>query len=190
MVPACTCLLVIPVSTALFPLRGIAWLLSWSRCYCSLISCFILKLCPHVPHVAFQFLPLCDFPSFQCFFVPFPHLSFPCLTLPEPHPLVRVCVRMVHAPSCLCQFIPCSPVLPAGVSHSCYLSCLLHSLTVSSHFCFLFLVFSMICTLLLFALCLSSFIATLYFCPFDSLLDFLDSWFLCIIQLFFFKAVS
>ena len=62
---------------------------SWSRFLCSCISCFIAKLCSHLP---FHFLPLCVFPSFQCFPIPFPHLSFSLLTPPVPHPLISVCI--------------------------------------------------------------------------------------------------
>ena len=59
-------------------------------CCCSLISCFILKLQPHISRVTVQFLPLCVSPFFQCFFFnffffcsfPSPVLS-PALLLPQ-----------------------------------------------------------------------------------------------------------
>ena len=48
--------------------------------YSSVTSCFILKLCPHVSRVAFQFLPPCDFPPSSVF--PF---LFPSPVLSPPH---------------------------------------------------------------------------------------------------------
>ena len=49
-------------------------------CWFCVISCFILKLCPRVSCVAFQFLPLCDFLPFFCL-----HLLF----------VSQHCVRLV-----------------------------------------------------------------------------------------------
>ena len=37
---------------------------------CERVSCFIVKLCPCVSRLAFQFLPLCVFPSIQCLTCP------------------------------------------------------------------------------------------------------------------------
>ena len=127
-------------------------------------SCFILKLCPHVSGVAFQFLPLCDFSSFQHFSVPFPHLSFSRLTPPVPHPLVSVCV-------CVCvdkvfEFLHVFPLASSTVSQlgmfPIFVPCVFNGFLL----CF----------------CLSSFVSTLSFGHFDSFLVFLDSRF-CIISL-------
>ena len=61
--------------------------------------------CVISPPVSCCLCLLC-FPTFQCFSVPFPHLSFPRLTPPALHPLV-VCalVYSLRAPSCLDGFL-------------------------------------------------------------------------------------
>ena len=53
-----------------------------------------------------------DFPSFHCFSMPVPHLSFSHLTPPVPQPLVSVSVYSLCSPSCLAPYIS-SPVFPS-----------------------------------------------------------------------------
>ena len=62
---------------------------SWLCCF--LISCFILKLCPHVSCVQFPSLSVIFHPSsvFPFFSLTCP---FPRLAPPAPHPLVSGCV--------------------------------------------------------------------------------------------------
>ena len=131
---------------------------------CSVTSSFILKLCPHVccssvsPSVWFSLLPV--------FFHSFPlTCRFPAP--PAPHPLVSVCVYSLCTSSCLCLF---PPVFHPSVLQ-CYSIISLFDLMVCTSF--LFLLFSLICTL--------------GFCLFDS---FWFSWILvfCIIQLLCNKA--
>ena len=66
--------------------------------------------------IAFQYFSLCDLPSFLCFSIPFPYLSFCCLTSAVLHPLISVCVCVCVcsrcSPSYLCQIATYSPVLP------------------------------------------------------------------------------
>ena len=57
-------------------------------------------------HVAFQFLPLRVFPSFHCFSISFPHLSFSHVTLPVPHPLISVSVYSLCSPSSVSLCLP------------------------------------------------------------------------------------
>ena len=83
--------------------------LSWSQFLCSCISCFILKLCPHVSCLAFQF------PSFQCFSVPFPQLYLSYLTRTVHDLLFSVSVYSLCSPSYLCQFVPCLSPVPIQI---------------------------------------------------------------------------
>lgn len=134
--------------------------------------------------VYFEIVPICVascllvLPSLWFSLLP---VFFSCLTRPELHPLISVCVYSPCSPPCLRQFVPCSPLMPPCVFNPCYLQCL----SVGMFLIFVPSVFLLICTLLLFALCLSSLIATLSFCPlWLVLVDFL---FFCIIQLWLLK---
>ena len=73
-----------------------------------MFSCFILKLLPSMCRI------LLFTSSFQCFSVPSPHLSFPRLS-PPPGPDPLVSVSGLCSPSCLCQFVLSSPVMPPSV---------------------------------------------------------------------------
>ena len=127
-------------------------------------SCFYVLLFPVLGwnvtlmcRVLFFSSSLCDFPYFQCFSIPFPHLSFSCLTPPSPHPLISVSQNSLCSPSCLCQLVPYSPVTPPFVSHPCRPPCLP---VVCFCFYFCFLSFHLICTLLLFCTLLNPFFVT------------------------------
>lgn len=110
----------------------------------SCISSFILKLCPY-GHVSLLssslyviFCTSCVFP----FLFP-PHST--CTSSPG------WCVCIKSPPPRLCQFVPCSPVVPSYVAHLCYFLSLFPSLPVSS--CGVFLVLFLVFSLNLLLLC-------------------------------------
>lgn len=120
---------------------------------CPRFSCFIVTLCPCVWHHAFLFL----LPVFFRFF--FPNLSFPCLA----HLYLISSLEYPYRIFVLPQFVPsfprdatmCFPPASSPASSPCV------SLWYVSSFCSL--LFSLNCTLLLFALCFSLFLLLLIF---------------------------
>ena len=115
------------------------------------------------PVLFWKVLPSCvasrfSVPPSKCFSVPPLTCPFPAsLHLYLIPSLVCLCISLCF-PSCLCQFVPCSPVMPHCVPDQCLLLCL-----PCWYVSFLFLEFSLICSLLLFAHCISSFVLLTWF---------------------------
>ena len=112
----------------------IKWLIIWfigehkgsfhvSVCV-SVNSCFILKFCPYVVCVAFQFLLLCDFLAF------FPCSPASCLVISSCVYIVFVLPDILVSLSCvthLCYFLTCSCVIQClGVLYFSILCSRLH----------------------------------------------------------------
>lgn len=139
---------------------------------CFVISCFILKSCPHLS----CFSPsLCVISLLPVFYVPSLTCSLPLL--PPPRPLVSV-YKVCVLSSCLRQIVPVFLVCFRPASSSVILAvlqfwprgmCLFYvpCVFIDSYFAFV---------------CSSSVVTLCFFCLYDSLF-FLDSCFFCIIQL-------